>query len=203
MGFASMTKLLVIFALVAVAAEVVAHQTTDTTDLERMAGIPAGMGAVELIQESAGADIPYRVSWDTAASDMPSAAKCNLMNPCVFKIEIEGDGKIEGTWPDVGQITGLKLSVTNGATETNGECPLCIPSDEAWTPAWIKISTNDPQTGIGNGVYYVTGIGGVGNPGGDTNSPVVTLSSTSDDDNVQPKVKKCLAQFCERSMDAK
>jgi hypothetical protein len=226
-----MTKLLAIFALVAVAAEVAAHQTTDTTDLERMAGIPAGMGAVELIQESVGADIPYRVSWDTAASDMPSAAKCNLMNPCVFKIEIEGDGdtattgqreifsvdstnngdgmytggagKIEGTWPDVGQITGVKLSVTNGATESNGECPLCIPSDEAWTPAWIKISTNDPQTGIGNGVYYVTGIGGVGNPDGDTNSPVVTLSSTSDDDNVQPKVKKCLAQFCERSMDAK
>merc|ERR1712072_91299 len=163
----------------------------------------------------------------TATTDMPSETKCNPTTPCAFKIEIEGDGattttglrtiftvdsttngdgmytggagKIEGTWPDVGQITGVKLSVTNGATGSNS---LGLLSDESWKPAWIKISTNDPQTGIGNGVYYVTGIGEVANPAGD-DGPVLTLSSTSDDDNVQPKVKKCLAQFCERSMDAK
>jgi len=89
-----------------------------------------------------------------------------------------------------------------------------------WSPSFVKISTNDPKTGIGNGVYYVKprgdlkvgtyGIKGEGNKLVDNTEDLKakpadpsTASGLPENNSFNAVLTKCVAQTCEEEMDTK
>merc|ERR1712093_746334 len=76
---------------------------------------------------------------------------------------------------DLGQLTAVKITTTAG-------------SDTSWTPAFIKINTNNKYTGLGSGVYYIN-----------INRAIDKINPRDGED----RMTKCVAQFCEEKMDKK
>jgi len=140
-------------------------------------------------------------------------------------------GQIYGR--DVGQITEVEITeqdMISGNAANQEKCAgTPAPNDnedwkcsDPWFPSFAKISTNDPKTGIGNGIYYIhpqTGlfIGKLQQ----TLPPTADASTTApiDDGKLVAKatavanagvngdphnaqIKKCVAQVCEEEMDA-
>merc|ERR1712188_156555 len=86
-------------------------------------------------------------------------------------------------------------------------------------PAFVKISTNDPKTGIGNGIFYIRPrddllVGTYGVKGADNQEQDVTEelkakpaapteSGLPDDNSFNAVLPKCIAQTCEEEMDTK
>lgn len=62
---------------------------------------------------------------------------------------------------------------------------------DAWKPSFLKVNANNPDTGIGNGVYYVA-------PKGEEVQPGKTFKTGVNG----VKLSRCQAQVCERRMDA-
>jgi hypothetical protein len=122
---------------------------------------------------------------------------------------------------DVGQITGVYMEedvvfsssnpcYTNGASKR--QC------SSTWGPSFVKVSTNDPKTGIGNGVFYVEprsdllvgtrGITGANNAIVDATDkleagPPDSSGGIPTDGTQNAILKKCIAQQCEEEMDTK
>merc|ERR1719253_433525 len=122
---------------------------------------------------------------------------------------------------DVGQITAVKIEedvvfsssnpcYTNGATKAQCSNP--------WGVGFVKVNTNDPKTGIGNGVFYVQ-------PRSDLFVGVISVSGANDAVVDLPEwleagppdasggipvggvqnaiLTKCVAQQCEEEMETK
>jgi hypothetical protein len=132
-------------------------------------------------------------------------------------------GQIYGK--DVGQITEVEIEA-QGLAGSDPAAPdpdsCCFlrgygPADcwkcaySPWFPAFIKINSNNPQTGIGNGVYYIQPDGFVGTlPASQTiadtgqakwESKLLAKPIPVADGNHNAVLKKCVAQVCEEEMD--
>merc|ERR1711881_107321 len=207
-----------ILVFVAIASIGFAHQTEPDSIALDIPAPPGEDDTLAMIQE--GADVTkYRISWKTKADPCPASGSCTstisankkFASNMNFKITITGKGgsvedevfkhpgetKNGETWSpqnglvqhgvvdpkkDLGQISSVKITGTGG-------------SSTSWTPAFVKINTNNQYTGLGSGVYYVP------------------VNRAIDKDNgfeakVAPgdgevKMEKCQAQYCEKMMDAK
>ena len=76
---------------------------------------------------------------------------------------------------------------------TKVEVKQSTPGEHAWTPAFIKVNTNDAKTGIGNGVFYIT----TAHNAIDESNPIMSTAESG------VSLEKCNAQFCEERMDKK
>merc|ERR1719486_581110 len=83
---------------------------------------------------------------------------------------------------DLGELTSVKITTTTKI-------------DQAWTPAFVKINTNNKYTGLGSGVYYVP----VNRAIYDKDS----FEAFTKPKSGNRKMTKCSAQFCEEEMDKK
>jgi len=87
----------------------------------------------------------------------PAACKCSPFNKRGRAVDgyneddakwVPIPGKVQHTTvlsKDVGEIYMVQIKQIGDATTV----------DDKWTPAWLKVNTNDIQTGLGNGVYYM------------------------------------------------
>merc|ERR1711988_938232 len=133
-------------------------------------------------------------------------------------------GQIYGR--DVGQITEVTITEQDMIAGNGANIEKCAgiapPNDnedwkcsDPWFPSFAKISTNDPKTGIGNGIYYIhpqvgqfigklkQSLPGTGLDEGKLVAKAEALENaawTGDPHNAQ--IKKCVAQVCEEEMDA-
>jgi len=125
---------------------------------------------------------------------------------------------------DIGQIVEVKIredvswgaenKCYDGGARNKREC------SSPWAPAFVKVSTNNPQTGIGNGVYYieprsdlyvgVIGIKGSNNQEEDKAEELIakprdptTQSGLPEDDSFNAILTKCVAEHCEEEMESK
>jgi|ERR1711907_13513 len=124
---------------------------------------------------------------------------------------------------DVGQITEAKMA-EDVSWAADNQCysqPGRNKRDcsSPWAPAFVKISTNDPKTGIGNGIFYIRPrddllVGTYGVKGADNQEQDVTEelkakpaapteSGLPDDNSFNAVLTKCIAQTCEEEMDTK
>lgn len=125
---------------------------------------------------------------------------------------------------DVGQIVAMKIreDVSWGADNKcyDGGAKPKRSCSSPWAPAFIKINTNDPSTGIGNGVYYieprsdlfvgVVGIKGANNEEEDKEEELIakprdptTESGLPEDNSFNAILTKCVATSCEEEMETK
>lgn len=124
---------------------------------------------------------------------------------------------------NVGQISALKLeedrntdmtSCERAKAAASGACVSCCSSP--WYPAFVKVSTNNPQTGIGNGIFYIkpradlvvgtvqqtTATGTVDKTTIlDARPAAPTDSGLPEDESFNAVLSKCIAQTCEEEMD--
>jgi len=177
-----------------------------------------------LVDEGAGAVTKYRVTWQTKADECsdpdPKSGQCARIRSTnekfasngSFKLTVTGKGgsaeaelfshpgeekQSNGLYKrgqgmvqtgeldpkkDLGELTSVKITTTTKI-------------DQAWTPAFVKINTNNKYTGLGSGVYYV---------------PVNRAIYDKDDFEAKTapgdgerRMTKCEAQFCEEEMDKK
>lgn len=124
---------------------------------------------------------------------------------------------------DVGEIVEVQLE-EDVSWDGSNQCYSLAGATKrgcssAWSPAFMKISTNDPKTGIGNGVFYVKpredlrvgtiGVKGDGDNLVDQTESLIakvaapTASGLPDDGSFNAIVEKCIAQTCEEEMDTK
>jgi len=125
---------------------------------------------------------------------------------------------------DVGKIVQVKISELKAYTPsdpcyskaTGFKRAMC---SSPWRPAFVKISTNDPQTGIGDGTYYIApcdaatlqvGVyvmpGGKGQPDiekGPVDLVAKQLFGKKCAKEQNAVLTKCMAQTCEEEMDTK
>merc|ERR1719498_370853 len=125
---------------------------------------------------------------------------------------------------DVGKIIGVQISeITSfGASdpcykEATGFKEAACSSP--WSPAFVKINTNDPQTGVGDGVYYIAPcapenlrigsyvIPATANSAAEQKKDQKLTAGTSltgeCTGNNNAVLTKCAAQTCEEQMDTK
>jgi hypothetical protein len=125
---------------------------------------------------------------------------------------------------DVGQIVeviireDVKWDATNKCYN-GGERPKRDCSSP-WSPSFVKVSTNNPQTGIGNGIYYIEprsdlyvgtyGIKGANNQEEDKSEDLVarprdpsTESGLPENNAFNAILTKCVASSCEEELDTK
>jgi hypothetical protein len=127
---------------------------------------------------------------------------------------------------DVGQITAVQFIEKKDTHRTRCETELTgagnsqdtaeFSCSSPWSPAFIKVSTNNPQTGIGNGIFYIKPRSDltVGtlmiSSAGAVSKKVVKLearpaaptdSGLPADESFNAVLSKCTAQTCEEEMD--
>merc|ERR1711964_525821 len=220
MGF-SQAMMKIVLVLLAFAA-VDAHMTEPNTYELSVPAPPGEDDALAMIDEGAGAVTKYRVTWQTKADDCakPDPKQCSNIRATnekyasngSFKLTVTGKGgsaaaelfthpgeekQSNGLYKrgqgmvqtgeldpkkDLGELTSIKITTTT-------------KMDQSWTPAFVKINTNNKYTGLGSGVYYV---------------PVNRAIYDKDDFEAktapgdgESKMTKCEAQFCEEEMDKK
>merc|ERR1711912_182901 len=167
MGFASKRMMKLALVLLALAA-VDAHMTEPDTYALSIPAPPGEDDALAMIDEGAGAVTKYRVTWQTKADECTG-------NKCA----------------------GIKA--TNEKYASNGSFKLTVTTttkmDQSWTPAFVKINTNNKYTGLGSGVYYV--------PIGRAIYDKDDFEAKTAPGDGERKMTKCEAQFCEEEMDKK
>merc|ERR1712196_58841 len=117
-----------------------------------------------------------------------------------------------------GPVTKLQQDTSGDSYVETG--PIKRDCSSPWSPSFVKISTNDPMTGIGNGVYYVKprgdlkvgtyGIKGEGDKLVDNTEDLKakpadpsTASGLPENNSFNAVLTKCVAQTCEEEMDTK
>jgi hypothetical protein len=163
------------------------------------------------------ADIDYRISFKTKDvtpagadfTDAETAQRAQFTSTGKFTIEIIGadgttgpqdlidhpsmtqDDPPNGPWkvepgmvqvakitaPDVGDISEIRIEGDN---------------QDKWSPAWVKINSNDFHSGLGNGIFYTSVEDGI-----KAGSP---FNATIARDPEHPThLHKCMAQFCKKA----
>lgn len=103
---------------------------------------------------------------------------------------------------DVAEITEVRVRVNQAATSAYSDKAV----SDSWIPVYFKISTIDPQTGYGSGIYYMD----VGQPIGQ-NEQKQTFLRKADRNQFKMENKgshkkgiiKCELATCEKEMDEK
>jgi hypothetical protein len=125
---------------------------------------------------------------------------------------------------DVGQILEVRIREDVSWDDNNkcfngGERPKRDCSSP-WSPSFIKINTNNPKTGIGNGVYYIEprsdlyvgtyGIKGANNQEEDKTEELIarprdatSSSGLPENNSFNAVLTKCMAQHCEEELEKK
>merc|ERR1719482_65331 len=213
------TMFLVLLACVAIEAHM-----TEPESYALMVGAPPGEeDTLSLIDEGA-AVTKYRVTWQTKADECadpdPKSGTCANVKSTnekyasngSFKLTVTGKGgsaeaeifshpgeekqsnglykRMQGMVQtgeldpkkDLGELTSVKITTTTGL-------------DQSWTPAFVKINTNNKYTGLGSGVYYV--------PVGRAIFDKDDFEAKTAPGDGEMKMTKCEAQFCEEEMDKK
>jgi hypothetical protein len=204
--------------LVALAA-VDAHMTEPNTYELSVPAPPGQDDALAMVDEGAGAVTKYRVTWKTKADEC-TGNKCSAIKATnekyasngSFKLTVTGKGgsaeaeifshpgeakQSNGLYKrgqgmvqtgeldpkkDLGELTSVKITTTT-------------KMDQSWTPAFVKINTNNKYTGLGSGVYYV--------PVGRAIYDKDDFEAKTTPGDGESKMTKCEAQFCEEEMDKK
>jgi len=132
-------------------------------------------------------------------------------------------GQIYGK--DVGEINEVQIREMDNVKAFANDDKACAAHNEGWMcsspwwPSFAKINSNDPKTGIGNGIYYVHPKDGMFIGSLEINigeQPYATetgkLRALPEPVDVDAKgvsgtphnaqIKKCIAQVCEEEMDA-
>merc|ERR550537_591640 len=156
-----------------------------------------------------------------------------LINGINFSTNKEEKGPVMGPiqrgqfqMEDVGKIIGVKISEVRAYTPSD-PCYSKAPGfkkafcSSPWRPAFVKISTNDAQTGVGDGTYYIApcdastlqiGVyvmsGGPGQPDIEKGPVDLIAEGMTADMKKCPKefnaiLTKCAAATCEEEMDTK
>jgi len=156
-----------------------------------------------------------------------------LINGINFETNKEEKGPVMGPiqrgqfqMEDVGKIIAVKISEVRSYTPSDPCYSKATGFKKAfcsspWRPAFVKISTNDAQTGVGDGTYYIApcdastlrvGVyvmsGGPGQPDIEKGPVDLIAEGMTADMKKCPKqfnaiLTKCAAATCEEEMDTK
>jgi len=148
-----------------------------------------------------------------SGAEDPAACKCSPFNR--RGAAVDGYNEDDAKWSpisgkvqhatvkskDVGEVFKVQIQQIDDATTV----------DDTWTPAWLKVNTNDMQTGLGNGVYYLDIGKTIGQKTTDGMYEALTDQVDSDGNKVTMEsfashkygIIKCEASSCEEEMDRK
>merc|ERR1711912_194140 len=202
MGFASKRMMKLALVLLALAA-VDAHMTEPDTYALSIPAPPGEDDALAMIDDGAGAVTKYRVTWQTKADEC-TGNKCAGIKATNEKYASNGSFKLTVTGKG-GSAEAEIFSHPGEAKQPNGlykrgqgmvqTAEMDPKKDQSWTPAFVKINTNNKYTGLGSGVYYV--------PIGRAIYDKDDFEAKTAPGDGERKMTKCEAQFCEEEMDKK
>jgi len=164
------------------------------------------------------ADIEYRISFKTEDvkplgadfTDAETAQRAQFTSTGKYTIEIIGvddsttgpqdlvdhpsmvQKEANGPWTvEPGMVQVAKLTATDVGKvkmiKIEGD------NDDKWKPAWIKVNSNDFNTGMGNGIFYAPIANGI-----KMNEPF-NATTTADVDAGETELHECMAQFCKKA----
>eukprot|EP00656_Telonema_subtile_P032550 TRINITY_DN3577_c0_g1_i3.p1 TRINITY_DN3577_c0_g1~~TRINITY_DN3577_c0_g1_i3.p1 ORF type:complete len:260 (-),score=76.70 TRINITY_DN3577_c0_g1_i3:362-1141(-) len=162
-------------------------------------------------------EVEYRLSFKTRAIETgkptPTEAKHNMdaASSAKFHVELIGkDGTTgvnelidhpsmakseDGTWktrPGMVQVVRFKAADVGELKEVK----ITGDSNDKWSPAWVKINSNDFHTGKGNGIYYAS----LPHPISKDKPFTASTSETSEISMVdEGHLHKCDAMFCKKA----